>query len=737
MKSVREIIELLEQTVSGSKNQRRFQQKNRQLANPEALESRQLLTAELGDALLPAAPVITSPVVGERIENSFPTFRWDTVADAVSYEIEVQTSDGLLTEIVSPTSPNATFVELQFTEALSEGDATVRVRGLNALGEPGEWSPITTFLVDAFETPSQPTITQPNFAVTANAFPTFAWVAPGGSTFQLWVGQVPDDPADGTATTLNNRVINLRDHSSLEYTHFSALDNGNYVAWVRSFNEAGEPSAWSVPVSFEVDVPIPARPVITQVIENGTRPTIQWDTTGDEFPPNSTFHLWVNNLTTGESRVIQERGLTTTSFTPDFDLPSGEYRAWVQVTTPVGVTSEWSVPFDFTVEVAPPGNTTVLGPVPLPGETAVTNLRPTFSWTVADNAATYELWVNNTTLGINRIINEFDIPDTSFTPESDLPQGSYTVWVRAVNVAGDVGEWSAPFTFELDIPTPATPTVTGPVGNQVGTVTTGTPTITFVNVGGAATYNLELQTAADEQLVLSESGLTQGQFTVGFELEQTTYRVRVQAVNIVGEVSAFSEWFTFEIDVPDPGTPEALSPTSTETSNTVQFTFTQEQGNVRHEILVRDLLRQETIVFQVFTDGSGVGGDVGSFEAELQNGSYRFWVRGFNSQGAASAWSNSQTFIVDGDDLASLDGDSDLLLTSLKSNQVEEVEVDQPADLPQPAELVAEAGSPEAVAQPVVSELAQEVQSESESVLEAVLAEFADPASALVLTREV
>ncbi|MEP3479703.1 MAG: S8 family serine peptidase [Fuerstiella sp.] len=691
----------------------------------------------IGDVLIPSAPLVTSPSIGERIDNSFPTFRWNTVAEAFSYEIEVQTSDALLTQIIEPTSLDAAFAEFQFVEALSEGDATVRVRGLNALGQPGTWSPVTTFLVDAVATPGRPTLTQPDVSVTGNAFPTFAWVAPGGSTYQLWVGQTPDDPANGTAASLNNRVIHLRNHTSLDYTHFLALDDGNYVAWVRSFNEAGEPSAWSLPVSFEVDVPIPSRPVITQVIDNGTRPTIQWDTTGDEFPPNSTFHLWVNNLTTGESRVIQERTLTTTSFTPSVDLAPGRYRAWVQVTTPVGITSAWSVPVDFAVEVAPPGNTTVLGPVPLAGETEVVTDTPTFSWTAADNAATYELWVNNTTLGITRIINEFDLVGTSFTTEDSLPQGTYKVWVRALNAAGDVGEWSAPLTFTLDILGPAVPTVTGPASNQVGTVTTATPTITWTTLGGAAAYNLELQTAADEQLVLSESGLTEEQFTVGFELAQTTYRVRVQAVNTAGEVSAFSEWFSFRIDVANPTTPVALTPTGTVISNTVEFTWTQELGSVRHEILVRDLLRQETVVFQVATGASGGGSDIASFEAQLANGAYRFWVRGFNSQDVASGWSNSRAFSVDGDDLVSLDADSDLLLTSLKSNPVEEAEVDQPAQSAQPQYVVAEAGSKEAAEQPKVSQPAQEVQTESESVLEAVLAEFADPASAMVLNREV
>lgn len=691
----------------------------------------------IGDVSLPSAPVVTSPTIGQRVVTSTPAFRWNTVIEAFTYEIEVQTTDNLLTQSVAPNSLDDAFVEFQFAEQLAEGNATVRVRGLNPLGQAGEWSPVTTFLIDAVPTPDRPTLTQPNVTVTGNAFPTFAWVAPGGSTYQLWVGQTPDDPANGTAASLNNRVIHLRDHTTTSYTHFLALDNGNYVAWVRSFNTAGEPSPWSVPVSFEVDVPIPARPIITEVVENGTRPTIEWDTTGEDFPPNSTFHLWVNNLSTGQSRVIQEQQLTETSFTPDFDLTPGRYRAWVQVTTAVGVRSAWSFPVDFGIQVAEPGETTVLGPVPEAGETEILTDLPTFSWSAAENAATYELWVNNTTLGITRIINERAVVGTSFTAETSLPQGTYKAWTRAINAAGEVGEWSVPLTFELNIPGPATPTVTGPAANQVGTVTVSRPTITWETLGGADTYNLELQTSANQTTIVTETGLTEEQFTVGFDLAQTTYRVRVQAVNSAGETSEFSQWFTFRIDVANPSTPVALTPTATVLSNTVEFTWTQETSNVRHEILVRDLLRQETIVFRVSANASG-GGDIASFQGQLANGSYRFWVRGFNSQGVASGFSNSRSFIVDGNDLASLDGLFDSQLSSLKVDAVPPVEIPQQVvDNEEIFYAASEAPTVDVVSEgESTSSPAEAAKAEGELALEAVLAEFADPSSVMLLNRE-
>lgn len=685
----------------------------------------------IGEVLLPGVPTVITPSVGQVLTTSFPTFEWTTASEAFSYEIYVRTGDNILMQEVTPVV-GATTVQYQFGEPLKEGDATVWVRGLNALGQPGEWTTPTPFVIDAVPAPGRPTIIRPNVAVTDNAFPTFVWAAPGGNTYQLWVGQTPDDPANGTASSLNNRVIHLRDHSSTDYTHFKPLENGNYTAWVRSFNTAGEPSPWSNGVNFEVDVPIPARPQITQVIENGSRPTIQWGTTGEDFPPNSTFHLWVNNLTTGQSQVIQERELTSTSYTPDFDLAQGRYAAWVQVMTPIGIRSSWSARYDFEVDIETPANTSMTGPAGSDGG-SITNDKPTFEWNASAGAATYELWVNNVTLGLTRIVHEKAVEGTSFTPENSLPQGTYKAWVRGINAAGEVGDWTRPLTFHLDIPGPATPTVTGPQANQVGTVTTSTPEITWETLGGADTWNLELQTASNQQTVSTQTGLTEQSWTPDFQLNQTTYRVRVQAVNSAGEQSAFSEWYSFRIDVANPTTPTALTPNSTVTSNSVTFTWSQEDGNVRHEILVRDLLRQETIVFQVGT-GAGAANDIVSYTDQLRNGTYRFWVRGFNSQGVASGWSNSKSFIVDGTDLAALDQNGSSVLSSLKADAVVPTpEMDQ--ELVMESEAVVAIRSAESIEAKKQEERTLPVDSAPVSTedlaLETFMAELADPASGL------
>jgi hypothetical protein len=61
------------------------------------------------------------------------------------------------------------------------------------------------------------------------------------------------------------------------------------------------------------------------------------------------YELWVNNVSTGTSRIINETTLTGLSFTPATPLAAGVYRAWVRAIGPGNVPVLWSRGVDFTV----------------------------------------------------------------------------------------------------------------------------------------------------------------------------------------------------------------------------------------------------------------------------------------------------------------------------------------------------------------------------------------------------
>lgn len=676
----------------------------------------------IGTPAIPATPSITSPTAGQFVTTSTPQFAWTPVQDALSYELFARSG----TTTYSQTIPaNATGNPTHtFATAFAEGAATVSVRAVNAFDQPGEWSTVVGFNVNAFAQPGAPTIITPTSNVTPNAFPEFTWTRPAGATtFELWVGRVPDANGSGSAASVNNRVIRLTDHPSASYTHFTALRNGSYVAWVRTFNAVGEASPWSRPGAFEVGVPVPDRPAIVTFVENqGTNPTIAWVSTGDDFPVGSTFHVWVNNLSTGQSRVVQEQGLTDTTFSFTDGLPQGRYGVWVQATSSLGDKSAWSQRFDFEIDIASPGRPVLTGPVPLAGEVValVNSDFPDFTWDAVSFGETYDLWVNSVSGNVSQIIRVRDIPaGTTYTHDQALPEGTYKAWLRAANTAGEVGEWSSPIVFDLDVPGPAKPTITGPVPASGGEVGTSTPTITWTSLGGADSYNLQLEVVRTGESIVNLSGLTEQQYSITDTLVEQAYRVRAQGVNSVGEVGAWSDFYVFTIDVPNATTPVAFLPQGTVTEQQVTFQWQHTSSSVRYEILVRDLLRQESIVIQVETLELDQTGSLAVHTASLDDSTYRYWVRAFNTQGTASGWSNSRSFTVDTVAEVTQEPESRLEVALASLTSAEQHSADD-SGAQQPSPRV-----------PEVSEERSTISQEADVAagVEAVMAEFADPAN--------
>ena len=175
----------------------------------------------------------------------------------------------------------------------------------------------------------------------------------------------------------------------------------------------------------------------------------------------------------------------------------------------------------------------------------------------------------------------------------------------------------------------------------------------------------------------------------------------------------------------------ALGPTGTVTQSEVTFVWTNASDSVRYQILVLDLNNQENVVLDATSFNVSSNGQTASYSVNLEDGTYRFWVRAFNSQGTASGWSNSLSFIVE-DRLTTLNetnegDDGELVSFEYVAQQATEAP-ELPADY-----LVAEATSNE---QPVA---AADVDSPADSgdadadQLAQLMARLADPQTGLLI----
>lgn len=613
-------------------------------------------------------PVLPDPEPGVSImlgpsgnvNSPVPFFEWSTAANAAYYELEVDdltaNIPGFYKRDVAATSHLADF---QF----SQHDYQARVRTVTSTGLMGEWSNYVTFTVDV-AIPVKPIMSRP-LGEIGTSFPVYEWNGQvEASMYTLWV----NDQATG------KRVIYRTNYSGISYQHFDPLPDGTYRAWVQAYNSLNERSPWSDFVEFTINAPTAGRPAVTGpgVITNDVNPRIEWAYSDEAWK----YDLWINYRNTNTKPYLREPAIIGQNYYDTTGLPQGTFDAWVRVINGNGEIGPWSPTHTFTVDVLPPDRPVMTGPVPAAGSLVVNDLTPTITWDPALRAEKYDLWVNNESTGQVQIVRQTTLTDTSYTPPADLPEGNYRAWVRGINSAGEVGNWSAPINFTLDLAIPVAPAFTGPVPNTAGSVETSTPTFTWQGDAVSAWYELWIDDSTTGQVkTIYLPKIVGNSYTVpdSQRLQEHVYKAYVRAFNSAGEASKWSEPFIVRIDVPNPSTPSLISPTGTIRTRTPKFEWQHTAGSVQYEILIRDLERQENIVLQVKSFTLSPDGSIASYtlpaDKALRNSTYRVWIRGFNSQGTASAWSASKTFTI------SVSVDSELMVPKEEASGVQQPEV--------------------------------------------------------------
>ncbi|MFN8706984.1 MAG: hypothetical protein ACK50J_09910, partial [Planctomyces sp.] len=157
------------------------------------------------------------------------------------------------------------------------------------------------------------------------------------------------------------------------------------------------------------------------------RPVFTWTAISNA----ATYEIWVNNVTTGQTNVIRQSGITTTSFTSPIDLSIGNYNVWVRGITSSGGLGVWSAPAAWRVRTA----ASIVNPVQ-----TLTSGNFTVSWGSIPGAVSYEIWVDGLTTATVKYFSNTAVVGTS-TNLSGFELGAYGIWVRGRNSAGDVGSW--------------------------------------------------------------------------------------------------------------------------------------------------------------------------------------------------------------------------------------------------------------------------------------------------------
>jgi hypothetical protein len=242
---------------------------------------------------------------------------------------------------------------------------------------------------------------------------------------------------DGMAASeqISYRVWDLS--SNTEYATVNVTysqGNGNYSA-----------NALYVLSSLSAVAP-PTAPVLTSPSNGATgaaiNPTLGWNASTGA----ASYGLQVSTSSSFSSTVVNQTGITTTSYAAS-GLANNTTYYWRVNATNAGGTSAWSSSRSFTTIVAAPSAPTLSSPTN--GATGAA-INPTLGWNASTGAASYGLQVSTSSSFSSTVVNQTGITTTSYAASGLANNTTYYWRVNATN-AGGTSAYSASWSFTTNV----------------------------------------------------------------------------------------------------------------------------------------------------------------------------------------------------------------------------------------------------------------------------------------------
>ncbi len=556
-----------------------------------------------------------SPANSASTTDTTPTFSWNTVTGADSYEIQIAGSQNGL--------PNAAAVSVIGTATYTPGTVLTnntthywRVRAVDGDGQQGAWSTEHSLEV-AIGTVSG--LSPSNGASTTDTTPGLSWNAvDGAARYEIQIADSPEGLPNAAAVPV----------TGTNYTPGTVLTNNTTHYWrVRAVDGENQKGDWSEVSSLSVN----------WGAVSGLRPSDEISTT-DTTPDFS----W-NPVTGADSYEIQiadsPEGLpnaaavsvTGTNYTPETVLTNNTTHYWrVRAVDGDNQKGAWSAMSSLNVM----GTVSGLSPVNK-AETADTT--PTFRWYALDGADSYEIQIAGSQMGLNSA-TAVPVNGTNYTPETALTNNKTHYWrVRAVDGDTQRGDWSTAHSLEVKWGTISW------LSPSNGTSTTNTkPLLSWGTVTGAVNY--EVQIADSEGGVANSVAIdvTDASYTPATALTNLqTHYWQVRAKNANGQYGPWSAIHSLEVNW---GAIDGLSPSdrSTTTDTTPALSWNAVSGAAGYEVQIADSEGgvANSVAIDV-TDASYTP------STALTNNQTHYWrVRAKDGDGQYGAWSAVQNLTV-------------------------------------------------------------------------------------------
>jgi len=351
--------------------------------------------------------------------------------------------------------------------------------------------------------PQAPTPVYPNTTVRSTG-PQFKWTKTAGATlYNLYIY------TSASVKVYSGAVSPTCDTTYCTVPSPVSLGVGSYK-WALKAGNGGGYSATSAWMNFSVDLPLPPTPQAPTGSVSTSGPTFQWT----KSVGATSYSMYV--YTSSSSKVFAGAVTptctsTTCTYVSSLSLANGGYKWALKAgnTNGYSATSAWK-----TFTIASVSASVPLPPTPQAPTSTVSTGSPTFTWVKSATATSYSLYVytsTNTKVFGGAVTPTCGSTTCTYSSSLGLASGAYKWSLRAANSIGysTTSAW-LPFTVTIvaaSVPQP--PTLQAPAS----TVSTGSPTFTWVKSVTATSYSMYVYTTDNTKVFAGSVSPTCGSTT--------------------------------------------------------------------------------------------------------------------------------------------------------------------------------------------------------------------------------